>query len=239
MTELRESTFRIVESDTTLESFVFAPSGPGPHPTVMMFPGGTGPGPSFRAAVRELAERGYLAIGIDMYGVDADIGSPRSAGVYFEALMTRPEWLRNRVVAWFEAVSARHDVDARRVSAIGYCFGGKCVLELARSGADLRSATSFHGLLGTHAPARPGAILAHVAIWTGGLDPYAPIEDLDMVRAELNAAGAAHQVTLFATAQHAFTDPDHDGMGPGIAYDRLSHRTAWSGTLALLEHVLA
>jgi dienelactone hydrolase len=239
MTEARETPFPIVHGDTSLRSFVVAPDGTGPYPAVMMFPGATGPGRTFRQTAQELAGLGFLAIGIDMYGVDADLSTPQSAGDYFVALLSAPDLLRDRVVGWFDAVCARDDVDASRVAAIGYCFGGKCVLELARSGAAVRCVTSYHGLLKTHAPASPGTVTAKVAVWTGGRDPYAPIEDLDMLKAEFDAAGVDYQTTLFASAQHSFTDPDHEGVAPGIAYDRVAHRVSWAGTLALLEDCLA
>jgi dienelactone hydrolase len=238
MTDAQEAPFEITHAGARLRSFAVSPAGDGPHPAVLMFPGATGAGPSFRKTVQELAGAGYLAIGIDMYGIDADISTAQAAGVHFEALLHAPQLLRERVVAWFEAVSARADVDGTRVSAIGYCFGGKCVLELARSGAAVRSVTSFHGLLQTHEPARPGAFTGYAAIWTGGRDPYAPLDDLASLRDEFDAAGINYQATLFAQAEHSFTDPDNDGVAPGIAYDRLSHRTAWTGTLSLLEHAL-
>ncbi|MBB4860217.1 dienelactone hydrolase [Novosphingobium chloroacetimidivorans] len=230
--------YRIVHGDTTLDGFVHAPTRPGPHAAVLLFPGATGPGPTFRKTVQELGERGYLAIGADMYGLGADLGTPQAAGAYFEKLLNDPELLRARVVAWFDAVSGRDDVDAARVAAIGYCFGGKCVLELARSGAPVACVTSYHGLLKTHAPAQPGVVKAKVAVWSGGEDPYAPIADFDAVRAEFDAAQVDYQATLFAKAEHSFTDPDHDGLLPGIAYDRLAHQVSWAGTLALLEACL-
>jgi len=234
MSKEAPAAFRIRHEDVVLEGKVFAPAGEGPHPAVLMFSGGAGPGKTFWRATRQLAEHGFLAVGVDMYGAHADMSTPKAAGAYFEALLRAPETLRARVVAWFEAVSAREDVDAARVHAIGYCFGGKCVLELARSGAAARSVTSFHGLLKSHAPARSGEVRARVAIWSGGRDPHAPIEDFYSVRAEFEAARADCQATLFSWAQHSFTDPDHDGFTDGIAYDKLAHDIAWAGTLALL-----
>ncbi|PNU02049.1 dienelactone hydrolase family protein [Novosphingobium guangzhouense] len=222
-----------------LEGFCARPKGSGAHAAVLMVPGATGPGPSFAAAVQTLADAGYLAIAIDMYGRGADISTPQTAGRYFADLMARPDVLRERIVTWFQTVRALPDVDANRVAAIGYCFGGKCVLELARSGAPVRAVSSFHGLLATHAPARPGAVPARIAVWTGGRDPYVPRGDFDALRAELDAAGADYAATEFARACHAFTDPDHDGIAEGIAYDPTAHRIAWSGTLALLEVTLA
>ncbi|KHK93079.1 dienelactone hydrolase family protein [Novosphingobium malaysiense] len=229
---------RWMHGDVTLEGAIARPKDRTTRGTVMMFPGATGPGRSFHATMRELANEGYLAVGIDMYGVEADISTPQAAGQHFTRMLEQPALLRERVVAWFETVCGMNEVDAKRVAAIGYCFGGKCVLELARSGAAVAAVTSFHGLLTTHAPARAGEVRADIAVWAGGRDPYAPATDLDALREELDAAGARYQVTLFSYAQHSFTDPDHDAVAEGIAYDPMAHRIAWAGTLAMLAETL-
>lgn len=206
--------------------------------TVLMFPGATGPGPSFDAAMKELAGAGYFVIHANMYGKEVDMSSPQTAGQGFAALLQEPERLRDRAVAWFEQARRLEGVDPDRIAAIGYCFGGRCVLELARSGAAVRAVSSFHGLLATHAPARKGVVLAKVAVWTGGDDPYASRQDAEALQAELDAAEADYQFTLFAKARHAFMDPDHDGFAPGIAYDPLAHRIGWAGTRALLAETV-
>lgn len=227
-----------IHGETRLRGELLRPTVEGTLPAVLMFPGATGPGKSFRDAMRELAHAGYLVVGIDMYGVEADISSPAAAGVHFTQLLEAPQTLRNRAVRWLETVCALPEVDPARIAALGYCFGGRCVLELARSGADLQAAVSYHGLLTTHAPARCGEVRARVVVWSGGKDPYAPVADLDSLRDELETAGADYQITLFGQAQHSFTDPDHDGIADGIAYDVLAHRIAWAGTLALLGETI-
>ena len=228
---------RFMHGDVALQGTIARPQADNGG-TVMMFPGATGPAKSFHAAMRELADCGYLVIGMDMYGIGADLSTPQAAGQHFMALMEQPDVLRDRVVALFEAGCDLRDVDAKRVAAIGYCFGGKCVLELARSGAAVASVSSYHGLLTTHAPARKGEVSAEIAVWSGGRDPYAPAADLDALRAELDAAQASYQITLFSRAQHSFTDPDHDGVAEGIAYDPKAHRIAWAGTLAMLSEMI-
>jgi dienelactone hydrolase len=100
----------------------------------------------------------------------------------------------------FELLRDRADVDASRIAAIGYCFGGQCVLELARSGADLKAVLRYHGILTTAMPARPGGVRAHVAVYTGAKDPRIPRDHLDALRAELLAAGADWQITEFGSA---------------------------------------
>lgn len=222
----------------TMKAFVARPAGDGPFPAVMMFPGATGTGPTFEGRARELAALGYLAIGIDVYGQGADLTSPEAAGREFMALLEAPETLRTRTLAWANAIANRGDVANTRIVALGYCFGGKCVLEMARGGADVLAVIAYHGLLKTHAPARSGEVKALIAAYCAGQDPYAPLEDFDAFRQEMSDAGVNHHVTLFSNAQHSFTDPDHEGIQPGIAYDALSDRVSWAGTLALLDHIL-
>lgn len=224
--------------NVTLNGSLIRPQSDAPRGAVLMVPGATGPGDSFRKAMILLAAEGYLAIGIDMYGSDADISTPQAAGQHFAALQDNPSLLRERIAAWFETVRALPGIDLGRIAAIGYCFGGKCVLELARSGAPVAAVVSYHGLLTTHAPARLGDIKAEIAIWTGGGDPYVPAQDVETLRMELDAAGAAYQICLFSYARHSFTDPDHDGLAPGIAYNARAHRVSWAGTLALLAETI-
>lgn len=221
-----------------LQGEMLHPAGEQKRPAVLMFPGATGPGESFRKAMRELARAGYIVAGIDMYGVEADISTREAAGAHFVALLEAPETLRDRAVHWLETVRRLPGVDPHRIAAIGYCFGGRCVLELARSGADLQAVVSYHGLLTTHAPARPGEVRARTAVWSGGRDPYAPVTELDALRAEFDNAEADYQITLFGKAQHSFMDPDHEGAAKGIAYDALAHRITWASTLALLDETV-
>jgi dienelactone hydrolase len=113
------------------------------------------------------------------------------------------------------------------------------VLELARSGANLQAAVSYHGTLQTHARAEPGAIRGHVVAYCGAGDPYAPLEDVDNLRKEMQDAGATnYQITVFGAAGHGFTDPDAARLQlDGVAYDALSNELSWNGTLVLLQHV--
>ncbi len=216
------------------------PCGAGPHPAVLVMHNAHGLGESVREKAVALAQLGYLAVAIDMYGGGHYYADPRAAGTQLMAVANPPQRLRARVQAWYEHVKAMPEVDPHRVAAIGYCFGGQCVLELARSGADIKAAVSFHGLLATAARAEHGAIRGEVAIYTGGKDPYAPAADVEALRQELSAAGARFHITVFNEACHAFTDPHAGEMGrAGIAYDAVADRVSWAGTLALLQIALA
>jgi dienelactone hydrolase len=127
-------------------------------------------------------------------------------------------------------------VDSERLAAIGYCFGGLAALELARSGADVRSIVSFHGGLRTREPAREGAVRARILVCTGARDPFVDQEQRRAFEDEMTAAGAAWEIDLYAHAAHGFTEPGTSR--PGCAYDRHADRRSWSSMLALLEETL-
>jgi dienelactone hydrolase len=223
---------------TTMEGAIAVPSGEGPHPAVLMFPGASGTGPTFGKRCRELVGLGYLVLRADMYEKGADQSTPQAAGKHFMGLLETPEEIRSRAVAWLECLRAHEACDASRIAALGYCFGGKCVLEIARSGAELKAVVSFHGLLTTHDKPEKGTIRPEVVAWCAGQDPYAPMSHVEDFRHEMLMAEASHQITIFSYAEHSFTDPDHDGIQDGIAYHPLAFRISWGGTLALLEELL-
>jgi dienelactone hydrolase len=208
----------------------------GPRPVVLVFPSALGLGEHALESARRLADAGYLGLGVDMYG-DGAASSYTDAGetgARFEALTKDPALLRARANAWLDHARTRPGADPERIAAIGYCFGGLCVLELARSGADLRAVVSYHGILQTSRPAMPGTILAEVVAYCGAADPYAPLADIDGLRDELEAARARYQIITFGQVEHSFTDPRADTAGrPGIGYDETANRISWAGTLAL------
>lgn len=222
---------------TRLEGIVARPDGQGPFPTVMVMHSANGLRHQVRGTIEQLAQLGYLAIATDMYGPEVQDGAPEAAHTaYAYFIGDGMHNVRGRSVAWFEAVQGHPDVDRGRIAAIGYCFGGHCVLELARAGADLRLVVSYHGTLKTHERAKPGVPRAEVVAYCGALDPFAPMEEIDALRQEMIEAGARYQITVFGEAAHSFTDPDAGRMGmEGIAYNETAHRASWAGTLELLK----
>lgn len=231
--------FPLAHAGDSLLGRIALPEGTGPAPAVLVMSNAHGIGAQAPRAARALAALGYVAVVTDMYGGGALYPDPASAGEPFMAVFSNPALIRARAVAWFEATAAHPRVDAGRIAAIGYCFGGRCVLELARSAVPVRAVASYHGLLTTPDPAAPGSIAGEVAAWCGGRDPYAPEADIAAFRAEMAAAGARLQLTTFSHTGHGFTDPESDRAGlAGVAHDPLAEAVAWAGTLALLEAVL-
>ncbi len=223
---------------TKLNGKIALPSDPGPHPTVMLMYSAMGLTEFVVDRITRLAEQGYIAIATDMYGGGIGFNSTEreAVGPYFSQFLNDPQLLRSRVVHWFDFIKALPEVDPSRISAVGYCFGGRCVLELARSGAEAKSVVSFHGLLSTESPAKVNKIKAKVAVYTGGKDPYAPIEQVDAFREEMNIANADYQITLFSDAYHSFTDPEaNEPESSGMQFDPLAEQLSWNGMLVLLK----
>lgn len=225
---------------TLLRGYAMQPEGTLPSPAVLVMHGGLGIAHAVNEPIaRKLADLGYVAICSDMFGAHLADASIEDIGRAFTENLGDPAKQRARTVAWFDTVAARPDVDAERIAAVGFCYGGMTVLELARSGANLKAAISYHGLLTTHTKAEPGAVRGHVVAYCGAEDPYSPVEEVDAFRMEMVDAGVRNfQITTFGAAVHGFTDPDAAVLErEGIAYDALSNDLSWNGTVVLLQHV--
>jgi dienelactone hydrolase len=225
---------------TLLRGYAALPGGTEPSPAVLVMHSALGVAHEVNErTARRLAERGYVAICTDMYGAHLAGASVEDAASAYMENLAAPEQQRARTIAWFDTIANRPDVDDERIAAVGFCYGGRTVLELARGGANLQAAVSYHGTLDTHARAEPGAIRGHVVAYCGAGDPYAPLEDVDNLRKEMQDAGVAnYQITVFGHAAHGFTDPDAARLQlEGVSYDALSNDLSWSGTLVLLQHV--
>ena len=223
---------------TTLRGYAARPDTSGPVPAVLVMHSALGIGHGVNEPVaRKLADEGYLAVCTDMYGAHLEGAGIEDAGLAYAENLGAPDHERERTVAWFDAIAQRPDVDGSRVAAIGFCYGGHTVLELARSGADVKAAVSYHGILTTHRKAEPGKVRGHVVAYCGAGDPYAPLADVDALRDELEHAGARYQVTTFGGVGHGVTDPDAASLElEGVRYDPLADDLSWTGTLVLLAH---
>ena len=223
---------------TRLRGYAARPDARGPAPAVLVMHSALGVAHGVNEqAARKLADIGYVAVCTDMYGAHLESAPIEDAGLAYADNLAAPDLQRARTVAWLDEVARRADVDETRVAAIGFCYGGMTVLELARSGANLKAAVSYHGILQTHARAERGAVRAHVVAYCGAGDPYASLADVDALRQELlDAEVAQYQVTVFGGAGHGFTDPEASVLHlEGVAYDELSNDLSWTGTLVLLE----
>jgi dienelactone hydrolase len=225
------------DEGTLLRGYAARPGGTGPFPAVLVMHSASGVAQTVNeATAHKLSERGYVAVCTDMYGAHLADASVEDSGRAYAENLAEPDKQRSRTIAWFDTVAGRPEVDDERIAAVGFCYGGMTVLELARSGANLKAAVSFHGILTTHARAEPGAIRGHVVAYCGAADPYAPLEDVDNLRQEMLDAGVKnYQITMFGAAAHGFTNPEAARLRlDGVEYDALSTDLSWNGTLVLL-----
>ncbi len=187
-----------------------------------------------------LARLGYVAFAADIFGERLQVTDMPQALAIIGDLLGNPPKLVARVGAALDTLRAQPKVDNARLGAIGFCFGGSTVLQLARSGADLSGVVSFHGGLGTKAPAERGTIKASVLVCTGADDPMIPPEQVTAFEDEMRAAGADWQVVRYGGTMHSFTNPEADGsISPAILYNKQADHRSWSAMRNFFEEAFA
>jgi dienelactone hydrolase len=186
---------------------------------------------------RMLAKLGYVALAADMFGERRQATTLDEARALIGDLRGDPPKFARRIKAALDTLAGLPRVDPTRLGAIGFCFGGTTVLDLARSGADVRVAVSFHGVLTTTAPAVPGAVRARILVCTGADDPLVPPEQVTAFEAEMRAAKVADwQVISYGNTLHGFTNPAADGSILASAlYNESADRRSWAAMTSLFE----
>jgi dienelactone hydrolase len=188
------------------------------RPGILVVHGGAGLDDHARGRARRLAELGFTVFACDMYG-DGVAGDRERVMARITELTGDPERLCRRAEAGLAVLAAQPQVDGR-LAAVGYCFGGMTVLELARRPAALLGVVSVHGSLKTTRPAQPGSVTARVLVCHGALDPHVPLAQVSAFMEEMNGAGADWQLIVYGGAMHGFTH-EHQAAGagvPGVAY---------------------
>ena len=227
---------RLVESlheGVPLESFMLADPAAGPRPTVLVFPNFFGLDEVDDAIAERLAGFGYTAFGCDLYGKGKRGGSREDAAARMNPLLADRPLLQARMTHLLAVARQQPGVDAARVAAIGFCFGGLCVLDLARTGADVKGVASFHGIF-TRPPNIPAPrISARVAVYHGREDSLVPPEQVTALGQELTAAGCDWQVHCYGGAVHGFTHarPAEEG----IPFNALADKRSWKSAADFLE----
>lgn len=197
-------------------------------PAVLIFPTVMGVSDLEAGFARRLNGLGYGAMIADLFGVSTR-GAERDA-MFAELGRLKGDRaaLRRRVVALLDSMGAQQGVDPRRVVAIGYCFGGLCALDLARSGVDIAGVASFHGLFDPPG-LEPQPIKAKVVAYHGWADPMVPPEAVVALGQELTEAGCDWQIHAYGHIGHGFTNPSARDIGiPGVAYNELAAKRSWA-----------
>ena len=235
---IQEQVIEYKEGSTPFKGFLaYDDSRPGPLPAVLISHAWGGRQDVFDEKARELARLGYAGFAIDMYGEGRTGNSVAACSALMQPVVSDRPMLLRRINAAVAAARGLPQVDARRITAMGYCFGGLCVLDLARGGADVRGVVSIHGAL-KPPPGPAGKIKAKVLVLHGHDDPMVPVEDVVALEKELTAAGADWQVHAYGNTMHAFTDPRANNPEMGLVYNATADRRSGVALLNFLDEVL-
>jgi dienelactone hydrolase len=195
-----------------------------------------------RKRANMLAKLGYVALAVDMYGDGKQANHPGDAGKFAGEVSKNKALTKARFEAAMKLLRNDARVDGNKLAAIGYCFGGSVVLNMAREGEDLRGVASFHGGLATDAPAPKGQVKAQVRVFTGADDKMIPAAQVDAFKQEMAQAGVNYKVVVYPGAMHSFTNPDADELGKRfnmpVAYNEKADRDSWAQLQVFLDEVM-
>ncbi len=208
------------------------------RPGVLVFPHAFGPGAHSRAKAEQIAALGYVALECDLWGGAKGADMSRIQEL-MQPLRDSADKVRARTLEPLKLLAARPEVDASRLAAIGFCFGGAMAYELALSGADIRAAIGFHSGLAVTSPGDAGQIRCKVLTMVGADDPSIPAEARNGFMKMLGDAKVDYTMTVYGSVVHSFTDPDCARLGrPEFArYDANADRRSWAQMAELLDEV--
>jgi dienelactone hydrolase len=192
-----------------------------------------------RRSADRLAEMGYLAFALDMFGEGKVADHPDDARAFTRAVSSDFEVAKVRFNAALDVLKSDRHANPDKIAAIGYCFGGGIVLNMARHGADLDAVASFHGNLRPANPPGPASIKARILVLNGAADSLVSQESIDAFKAEMDSAGVDYEFINYPNAKHAFTNPDADSaakeFGLKVAYNEPADRQSWARLTTFLR----
>ena len=189
----------------------------------------------------QLAELGYVALAIDMYGNGSIAADTDEAGGLMTAVLEDMDKGTAALRAGYQLLLDQSLADQEKTAAIGYCFGGAMALHMARIGLPLLAVATFHGALGSFHTAEPGSIQARILVCHGEADSMVTIDDLASFKAEMDAAGADYEVNLYAGAKHGFSnrgaDDNASKYGIDVGYNAEADQASWQAMQSLFNKV--
>lgn len=236
---VRTRTIEYTDGDTVLEGELAFDDRGGPRPGVLVAHAWRGRGAFEDEKASALAELGYTGFAMDLYGKGVRGRSVEENRALIQPFMNDRARLQRRMQCALDCLRAQEEVDAERTGAIGFCFGGLCVLDLARASADVAAVVSFHGLLQPPGNTAGNTVRAKVLVLHGFDDPMATPEALVALGHELTAMGADWQAHVFGNAMHAFTNPQANDPGFGTVYQEDADRRSWQLMQAFFAEVFA
>ncbi|MBI5462369.1 MAG: dienelactone hydrolase family protein [Gammaproteobacteria bacterium] len=196
-----------------------------------------------RKRAEMLAQLGYTAFALDMYGDGKVADHPDNAMAFMQAVTNNLPEAERRFAAARAVLERQPSVDKRHIAAIGYCFGGGMVLHMARAGMGLDAVASFHGALGTQTPARAGQVKARVLVFNGADDVMSTAEQVQAFEKEMRAANVNYELVNYSGVMHGFTNPEADDFAKRfnmpLAYNAQADAASWTRMQAFLKSAFA
>lgn len=190
-----------------------------------------------------LAELGYTALAVDMYGDGKTANHPEDAAKFSGAIGGDLTLAKARFTAALATLKNHPTVNKDKIAAIGYCFGGGILLNMARAGVEIGAVVSFHGSVATNTPATKGDIKTRVLVFNGADDPFVKAEDIAAFKQEMINAGVDYQFVNYPGAVHSFTNPEATGLGEKfglpLAYNERADKDSWKQTQLLFNEIFA
>ncbi|HJT41114.1 MAG TPA: dienelactone hydrolase family protein [Sphingobium sp.] len=227
------------QADLSLTGTLFLPDAPGPVPGVIVFPDIFGYGDHALERAERLCALGYAAFAADLHGGQRELAA-EPAMAELESFYVQPERPRARGDAALKALADHPAVDGTRIAAIGFCYGGRLGLEMARQGAPLAAVVGFHSSLVSSYPKEENRISGKILACIGSEDPGVPVAEREAFEAEMRAAGVDWQLHVYGGVYHTFTNWRADSWGrPDFArYDAAADRRSWTAMQSLLQDAL-
>jgi dienelactone hydrolase len=229
---IKEEPVTYQDGETTMKGFVvYDDAVQDKRPGVIMVHEWWGITKHIHNEAQKFAQQGYVAFIADMYGDAKTADNPKDAGAFSGSVMKDSKVMQARFNAAQSQLARHPSVDPTRVGAVGYCFGGAVVLNMARAGANLAAVAGFHASLGLNTPApAPGTVKAKILVLNGADDPFVKREQYDVLKKEFEAAKADYRVIEYPGAVHAFTNPEATEIGQKfnlpLRYDAQADREA-------------
>ncbi len=231
------------QDGSQLIGYFAAPESDTPVPGVIVAPEWWGRNDYTEQRARELAEHGYAALAIDMYGDKKVTTASNQAYEWMMQTFEDPDTIVNRATAALNTLAAQDEVDADKLAAIGFCYGGKVALDLVRSNAPLQAVATFHANLSPKTPAQEGRVQAEILVLHGEQDSMVSLDDVESFRKEMQAANVKHDVIIFKDAKHGFSNPLADerakANGVDLGYNAEAEKQSLEAMYALLARRLA
>ncbi len=238
--EVKTKLVEYKDGDTVLEGFVaWDPTRvANPAPGVLVVHQWLGLTEYEQGRCRQLAELGYVAFALDIYGKKTRPANIQEAGKFAGIYKNDRALYRRRLNLGLDQLRLQAGVAKDQIAAIGYCFGGTGVLELARSGAEINGVVSFHGGLDSPTPADGKNIKSKILICHGNDDPFVPVKDIDAMKAEFDAAKVDYQLISYSGAVHSFTQPmAGNNNAAGAAYNEKADKRSWKAMNSFFDEL--